>query len=88
MTNEKCNTTFLLKIESLFGAYLALKGNLWITSGLKKSLSIRDQFELKFIRLKYPNKKALIRYKQYGNLLSTISKRVNNFILKKLSGKK
>ena len=73
MKNEKCNITFLLTIESFFGTYPTLKGNPWITSGLQNSLSIRDQFELKFIKLKYPNKKkALIRYKQYGNLLPTI----------------
>ena len=87
MTNEKCNTTFLLKIESLFGAYLALKGNLWINSGLKKSLSIRDQFELKFIRLKYPNKKSPHKIQTIRKFFVNNIKKSKQFYFKKTKWK-
>ena len=52
-----------------------------ITPGLQKSISIKNQFLSKFIKLKDPNKKkeAHIRYKQYRNVLSTLVKKSKQF---------
>ena len=65
---EKSYKTFLEKFESLFDNYaplkklsknkLKLKDKPWITPGLPKSISIKNQFLPKFIKLKDPNKKG------------------------------
>ena len=64
---EKSYKTFLEKFESLLDTYaplkklskdkLKFKDKPWITPGLQKSLSIKNQFLSKFIKLKDPNKK-------------------------------
>ena len=64
---EKSYKTFLEKFESLLETYAPLKklsknkskfkDEPWITPGLKKSISIKNQFLSKSIKLKDPNKK-------------------------------
>ena len=88
---ENSYKTFLEKFESLLDNYgplkktsknkLKLKDNPWITPGLQKSISIKNQFLSKFIKLKDPCKKmeAHIRYKQYINLSSTLLKKSKQF---------
>ena len=88
---EKSYKTFLEKFESLLDTYaplkklsknkLKFKDKPWITPVLQKSISIKNQFLSKFIKLKDPNKKeeAHIRYKQYRNLLSTLIKKSKQF---------
>ena len=90
---EKSYKTLLEKFESLLDTYtplkemsknkLKFKDKPWVTPDLQKSISIKNQFLSKFIKLKDPCKKkeAHIRYKQYRNLLSTLLKKINNFIL-------
>ena len=65
---EKSYKTFLEKFESLLDTYaplkklskneLKFKDKPWITHGLQKSISIKNQFLSKFIKLKDPNKKG------------------------------
>ena len=65
---EKSYKTFLEKFESLLDTYaplkklskneLKLKDKPWITPGLQKSISIKNQFLSKFIKSKDPNKKG------------------------------
>ena len=67
----------------------------WITSGLQKSISIKNQFLSKFSKFKDPCKKthtvnrfiALVKNDINANLLSALLKKVNNFILPDLSKK-
>ena len=67
----------------------------WITSGLQKSISIKNQFLSKFSKFKDPCKKthtvnrfiALVKNDINANLLSALIKKVNNFILPDLSKK-
>ena len=64
---EKSYKTFLEKFESLLDTCaplkklsknkLKFKDKSWITPGLQKSISIKNQFLSKFIKLKDPNKK-------------------------------
>ena len=64
---EKSYKTFLEKFKSLLDTYaplkklsknkLKLKDQPWITPRLQKSISIKNQFLSKFIKLKDPNKK-------------------------------
>ena len=66
-TTEKSYKTFFEKFESLPDTYAPLKklsknklkfnDKPWITPGLQKSISIKNQFLSKFIKLKDPNKK-------------------------------
>ena len=90
---EKSYKTFLEKFESLLDTYAPLKkisknkfkfkGKPWITPGLQKSLSIKNQFLSKFIKLKDPCKKRS-PYKIQAiqkSFINTIKKKVNNFIL-------
>ena len=65
---EKSYKTFLEKFESLLDTYAPLKKNSknklkfkdkpWITPGLQKSISIKNQFLSKFIKLKDPCKET------------------------------
>ena len=64
---EKSDKTFLEKFESLLDTYaplkklsknkLKFKDKPWITPGLQKTISIKNQFLSKFIKSKDPNKK-------------------------------
>ena len=64
---EKSYKTFFEKFESLLDTYaplkkisknkLKFKDKPWITPGLQKSISIKNQFLSKFIKLKVPCKK-------------------------------
>ena len=64
---EKSYKTFLEKFESLLDTYaplkklsknkLKFKDKPWIIPGLQKSISIKNQFLSKFLKLKDPNKK-------------------------------
>ena len=66
-STEKSYKTFLENFESLLDTYAPLKEILknklkfkdkpWITPGLQKSISIKNQFLSKFIKLKDPRKK-------------------------------
>ena len=64
---EKSYKTFLEKFESLLDTYaplkklsknkLKFKDEPWITPGLQKSISVKNQYLSKFIKLKDSNKK-------------------------------
>ena len=66
INTEKFYKTFLEKFESLLDTYaplkrlnkLKFKDKSWITPGLQKFISIKNQFLSKFIKLKDPNKKG------------------------------
>ena len=78
MNADKFYETFLEKLYSTkiskFEIYF--KDKPLITSGIEKSISIKNQFLSKFARLKDTNKKeALIRYKENRNLLSILLKK-------------
>ena len=56
---------------------LKFKSRPWITSGIQKSISVRNTLSTKHIKLKDPLKKAEVyeKYRQYRNLISTLLKK-------------
>ena len=79
--------SFLNKINSLLSNYAPLKkinkcklkfrSKPWITTGLQKSISVKNKFLANFIKKKGPAKKAelYLQYKNHRNLLSTLLKK-------------
>ena len=79
--------SFLNKINSLLSNYVPLKkinkyklkfrSKPWITTGLQKSISVKNKFLTNFIKKKDPAKKAELhlQYKNHRNLLSTLLKK-------------
>ena len=58
---------------------LRFKNKPWITSGIQKSIYIKNKLLKKFINKKDPQTKAIFheQYKTYRNLLSTLMKQSN-----------
>ena len=56
---------------------LKFRNTTWVTLGLQKSVSIKNDLITKYIKLKDVNLKteAQIKYKQYRNLLSILMKK-------------
>ena len=87
--------SFLNKINSLLSNYVPLKkinkyklkfrSKPWITTGLQKSISVKNKFLTNFIKKKDPAKKAELhlQYKNHRNLLSTLLKKSKENYYKK-----
>ena len=87
--------SFLNKINSLLSNYAPLKkinkyklkfrSKPWITTGLQKSISVKNKFLTNFIKKKDPAKKAEfhLQYKNHRNLLSTLLKKSKENYYKK-----
>ena len=87
--------SFLNKINSLLRNYTPLKkikkyklnfrSKPWITTGLQKSISVKNKFLTNFIKKKDPAKKAELhlQYKNHRNLLSTLLKKSKENYYKK-----
>ena len=87
--------SFLNKINSLLSNYAPLKkinkcklkfrSKPWITTGLQKSISVKNRFLTNFIKNKDPAKKAELhlQYKNHRNLLSTLLKKSKENYYKK-----
>ena len=96
MNNNYSNESFLNKINSLLSNYAPLKkinkcklkfrSKPWITTGLQKSISVKNKFLTNFIKNKDPAKKAELhlQYKNHRNLLSTLLKKSKENYYKKL----
>ena len=87
--------SFLNKINSLLSNYAPLKkinkyklrfqSKPWITTGLQKSISVKNKFLTNFIKKKDPAKKTELnlQYKNHKNLLSTLLKKSKENYYKK-----
>ena len=87
--------SFLNKINSLLSNYVPLKkinkyklkfrSKPWITTGLQKSISVKNKFLTNFIKKKDPAKKAELhlQYKNHRNLLSALLKKSKENYYKK-----
>ena len=67
----------MLHLKKLISIYkLRFKNKPWITSGIQKSIYIKNKLLKKFINKKDPQSKAVFheQYKTYRNLLSTLMK--------------
>ena len=75
--------SFLNRIENLLNQYAPLRrltkkqrleSKPWITTGLKKSIYLRDKLLNKYIKCKDPNKKTALHneYKAYRNMIVTL----------------
>ena len=66
----------MLHLKNLLNIILDSKNKPWITSGIQKSVYIKNQLLKKFINKKDPQIKAAFheQYKTYRNLLSTLMK--------------
>ena len=90
--------SFLNKINSLLSNYTPLKkinkyklkfwSKPWITTGLQKSVSVKNKFLTNFIKKKDPAKKAELhlQYKNHRNPLSTLLKKSKENYYKKYFG--
>ena len=69
---------------------LKFRSKPWITTGLQKSLTVKNKFVTNFIKKKDPAKKAELHleYKNHRNLLSNLLRQSNENYYKKYFGVK